>query len=153
MTLLFQWVSRAAGHKVENQRQNQSKRSTRRVGAQQATTVQTTTRSLPARHAQQRSNSCRLRRSKRNWRKMRFCPSAPMTSSVRPHNTYLGEFVGKLFSTGFPRRLETLENENGHGKVMKHEKLDKRHGILWSVMEFYQFCPWIVPNLYLFGHH
>ena len=29
--------------------------------------------------------------------------------------------------TGFPRRLE---NENGHGKVMEHEKLAKSHGIL-----------------------
>ena len=44
---------------------------------------------------------------------------------------------------GFPRRLENLENENGHSKVMEHEKLTKIHGILWSVMEFYQ----IVPNL------
>ena len=25
-------------------------------------------------------------------------------------------------------------------KVMEHEKLAKSHGILWSVMEFYQFC-------------
>ena len=32
--------------------------------------------------------------------------------------------------SGFPRRLENLENENGHGKVMKHEKLAKSHGIL-----------------------
>ena len=27
------------------------------------------------------------------------------------------------------RRLENLENENGHGKVMEHEKLAKSHGI------------------------
>ena len=32
--------------------------------------------------------------------------------------------------SGFPRRLENLENENGHGKVMEHEKLAKSHGIL-----------------------
>ena len=31
---------------------------------------------------------------------------------------------------GFPRRLENLENENGHGKVREHEKLAKSHGIL-----------------------
>ena len=24
--------------------------------------------------------------------------------------------------TGFPQRLENLENENGHGKVTEHEK-------------------------------
>ena len=30
----------------------------------------------------------------------------------------------------FPRRLENLESENGHGKVMGHEKLTKSHGIL-----------------------
>ena len=32
--------------------------------------------------------------------------------------------------TGFPRRLENLENENGHGKVMEHEKIAKSHDIL-----------------------
>ena len=32
--------------------------------------------------------------------------------------------------TGFPRRLENLENENGHGKVMEHEKIAKNQGIL-----------------------
>ena len=50
------------------------------------------------------------------------------------------------FCTGFQERLE---NENGPGngpeyvpgKVMRHEKLAKSHGILSSVMEFYQFCP------------
>ena len=31
---------------------------------------------------------------------------------------------------GFPRRLESLKNENGHGKVMEHETLVKNHGIL-----------------------
>ena len=35
--------------------------------------------------------------------------------------------------SGFLQRLET---ENGIGKVMKHEKLAKSHGILLSVMEF-----------------
>ena len=33
------------------------------------------------------------------------------------------------FKAGFPRRLEKLENESGHGKVMEHEKLAKSHGI------------------------
>ena len=46
--------------------------------------------------------------------------------------------ISKQYSTGFPRRLENLENENGHGKVMEHAKC---HVILLSVMEFYQFCP------------
>ena len=36
---------------------------------------------------------------------------------------------------------------------MDHEKLAKSHGILLSVMEFYQFCPQNVPNLYVFCHH
>ena len=45
--------------------------------------------------------------------------------------------------TGFPRRLENIENENGHGKDMEHENLAKSHGTLWSVTEFYQYCP---PN-------
>ena len=31
---------------------------------------------------------------------------------------------------GFPQRLGNMENENGHGKVMEHEKLAKSHGIL-----------------------
>ena len=46
-----------------------------------------------------------------------------------------------------------LENESGHGKVMEQEKLAKGHGILLSVMEFYQFCSQIVPNLYVICHH
>ena len=28
-----------------------------------------------------------------------------------------------------PRRLENLENKNGHGKVIEHAKLPKSHGI------------------------
>ena len=32
--------------------------------------------------------------------------------------------------TGFLQRLETLENESGHAKVMEHEKMTKSHGIL-----------------------
>ena len=39
--------------------------------------------------------------------------------------------------SGFPRRLENLENENGHGKVMEHAKLAKSHRMLSSVIEFY----------------
>ena len=27
--------------------------------------------------------------------------------------------------------MENLENENGHGKAMEHEKIAKSHGILW----------------------
>ena len=32
--------------------------------------------------------------------------------------------------SGFTRSLKNLEDENGHGIVMKHEKLAKSHGIL-----------------------
>ena len=35
---------------------------------------------------------------------------------------------------------------------MEHETLAKRHGILLSVMDFYQFCPQLVPNLYIHHH-
>ena len=35
-----------------------------------------------------------------------------------------------LVFTGFQRRLENLENENGHGKIIEHEKLTKSNGIL-----------------------
>ena len=41
--------------------------------------------------------------------------------------------------TGFPQRLNNLENENGHGKVMEHEKLPK-------VMEFCDHS-WNFTNL------
>ena len=44
-----------------------------------------------------------------------------------------------FISTKYPtQRLENLENKNGPGKVMEHEKLTKNHGLLFSVMEFYQ---------------
>ena len=42
---------------------------------------------------------------------------------------------------GFMQRLENLENQNGHRKVMEHEILAKSHGILRSIMEFYQLYP------------
>ena len=32
--------------------------------------------------------------------------------------------------TGFPQRLEHLENRNGHGKIIEHGKLAKRHGMI-----------------------
>ena len=41
-------------------------------------------------------------------------------------------------SAGFPRRLESLENKNGHGKVMEHAKLAKKS---WNFTNF-------TPNLY-----
>ena len=34
------------------------------------------------------------------------------------------------YGSGFPQKLENLGNENGHGKVMEHEKLAKSHRIL-----------------------
>ena len=52
-----------------------------------------------------------------------------------------------------PTETGKSENENGHGKVMEHAKLAKSHGILLSVMEFYQFRPRILSNLYVFCHH
>ena len=47
--------------------------------------------------------------------------------------------------TGFPQRLENLENESGHGKVMEHEKLAKKIREFcaqsWNfTSEFYQIC-------------
>ena len=57
---------------------------------------------------------------------------------------------GSVHLTGFPRRLENLENlenENVHEKVMEHEILAKSHGIMLSVINFYPFCPQIVPIL------
>ena len=42
-------------------------------------------------------------------------------------NIYSGAYAG----AGLPQRLE---NENGHEKVMEHERF------FLSVMEFYQFC-------------
>ena len=34
-----------------------------------------------------------------------------------------------LWISGFPLRLENLENENGYGKVMEHDKFANTHGI------------------------
>ena len=35
-----------------------------------------------------------------------------------------------VYISRFPRRLENLENESGHGKVMEQKKNAKSHGIL-----------------------
>ena len=77
---------------------------------------------------------------------------SPQTAgiSLQPVPFGVREYWGRLsicYLLGFPRRLENLENENGHGKFMEHEKLDKSHGILLSFMDFYQFPPQILPNL------
>ena len=50
--------------------------------------------------------------------------------------------VGKIKNhlAGFPPRLENLENENGHGKVMEHVQLAKSHGI-------FRFSHGILPIL------
>ena len=37
---------------------------------------------------------------------------------------------GALHSTGFPQRLENMENESSHGKVLEHETVAKGHAIL-----------------------
>ena len=47
-----------------------------------------------------------------------------------------------ILNSGFPQRLEILENENGLGKVMEHEQIDKK-----SLNFFYQ--SWTLPNLSL----
>ena len=57
------------------------------------------------------------------------------------------KFSEIMGAPGFPQRLE---NENGQGKVMEHAKLAKSHGILLSVMEFYQFCSQIARKMYVF---
>ena len=53
------------------------------------------------------------------------------------HITHLSMFT---VISGFPQRLENLENENGHGKVMEHEKLAKSHeqfsDQLWNFTNF-----------------
>ena len=46
--------------------------------------------------------------------------------------------------------MENMENENCQGKDMEHAKLAKSHGVMFSVMEFSQFCPRIVRNLSVF---
>ena len=48
----------------------------------------------------------------------------------------------KLFVSGFPRRLENRENENGHGKGIKHEKMAKNQKIVLS----HGILPILPPN-------
>ena len=50
------------------------------------------------------------------------------------------------YHEGFPRRLENLENENGHGKVMEHNKLATGNLSVPPPPELYQICMF-------FGHH
>ena len=57
-------------------------------------------------------------------------------------------FFPKIGDSKF--RVPTETGKPGMKIVMEHEKLAKSQGILWSVMEFYQFCPLISPNLCLF---
>ena len=52
--------------------------------------------------------------------------------------------------SGFPQRLEILENKNGHGKVIEHEQLAKGHGIWCLVMEFQQSI--LTPEFYQILH-
>ena len=42
--------------------------------------------------------------------------------------------------------LKILKNKNGRGKVMDYGKLAKSHSILYSVIEYFQFCPYILAN-------
>ena len=43
--------------------------------------------------------------------------------------------------SGFPQWPENLENESGHKKVMKHEKLAKSHGFCDHSWNFTNFAP------------
>ena len=43
--------------------------------------------------------------------------------------------------SGFLRKLENLENESGHGKVMKHEKLARSHGFFYQSWNYTKFAP------------
>ena len=57
----------------------------------------------------------------------------PMLLLWKLYNSqYLFFFTFKAINqySGFPRRLENLENKSSHGKVMEHEKLAKGHRIL-----------------------
>ena len=51
--------------------------------------------------------------------RLQFSPNLPRFQDGSPHLT--------IYMSEFPQRLENLENENGHGKVMEHEKLAKSH--------------------------
>ena len=44
---------------------------------------------------------------------------------------------------GFPQRLENLENENGHGKVMEHEKIGQKS---WNFVISHRILPILPPN-------
>ena len=55
--------------------------------------------------------------------------------------------------TGFPQRLENLENENGHGKVMEHAKLSKSHGILFTGHGMLPISPQNCMKFVCFLHH
>ena len=50
-----------------------------------------------------------------------------------------------------PTETGNLENENGQGKVMEHEKLAQSHGILWS-WNFNTFAPTFYQICFFFGH-
>ena len=73
-----------------------------------------------------------------------------MNGTVFTYGLHLLQFILGLPS-GFPRRLENLENENGHGKVM--ENWPKVMEFCDSDTEFYQFYLQFGLNLYILGHH
>ena len=52
--------------------------------------------------------------------------------------------------SGFPQRLENLENENGHGKIMKHKKLVKSHGMFWISHGILPILPPDCTKLHIF---
>ena len=60
------------------------------------------------------------------------------------------QFLKALFKAGFPRRLENLENENGHGKVTEHEQLAKIHGSLCVSWNFTNFAPELYQFFFFF---
>ena len=44
---------------------------------------------------------------------------------------------------GFPQKLENLENENGHGKVMEHEKIGQKS---WNFVISHRILPILPPS-------
>ena len=62
--------------------------------------------------------------------------SGPGHGQVQGHPSDAGQFSEVfcyyfiIMVSGFPQRLENLENKNGNRKVMEHVKLAKSHGIL-----------------------
>ena len=55
----------------------------------------------------------------------------PHQSYVIYNVLYIYQNISAL-NSAFPQRLENLENENGHGKALEHDKLGKSHGTFYQ---------------------